>query len=504
MPSVGRRELIGIGLIVLVAAAVRLIDLPTRGMWDADQGTDMVVLHALFTEGRLPLLGPRTSIGEFHHGVLYYYLLAPAAYLSGAHPLAVAGTIAAAGIAAVAAVWWLARSIGGPVAGLVAAGAMAVSASAIEESTFIWNPNFIALSSAVALGAAWRAWTTGRARWWVVAGLGLIVTMHGHVLGAVLLLPLLGLLLVDARRRVVADRRPVLLAGLAAVGLIAASYMPLLVHELGSGFSETRAALDFLGGGATRGEGAPLPARLVVVPLRVLSWPLTGLITSQPTAGIVAAAAVVAILAWRIRSARRSERHATAWFAATLAWSALALAIGASSLASVVPGLPNDHYHAFLDPIVFTVVGLGVAALWRLSVAGRVGAALALAALLALNVMIWPPRVAPDGGYPAAELAAARILERLDGQRYVLDGLPGIKNANAYGFPLRRLGGREATPGDPAANVLVIACDRLLEPIIGVACGGPAEDARAAEVGGTAGLLERFDASSRTVISIYR
>ena len=33
---------------------------------------------------------------------------------------------------------------------------MAVSAAAVDESTFIWNPNLIALSSAIALAGAWR------------------------------------------------------------------------------------------------------------------------------------------------------------------------------------------------------------------------------------------------------------------------------------------------------------------------------------------------------------
>jgi hypothetical protein len=50
----------------------------------------------------------------------------------------------------------------------------------------------------------------------------------------------------------------------------------------------------------------------------------------------------------------------------------------------------------------------------------------------------------------------------------------------------------------------VVACDRLLEPLIPGACGGPAEDARAAELGDIVELVERFDASPRTVISIYR
>ena len=115
-------------------------------------------------DGVIPLLGPPTSIGDFHHGALYYFLLAPAAALSGGDsPLAVIARDRAGGIAAVGVTWWLARSIGGPVAGLVAGLLMAVSATAVEESTFIWNPNLIALSSAIALAAAWRAWTTRRA-----------------------------------------------------------------------------------------------------------------------------------------------------------------------------------------------------------------------------------------------------------------------------------------------------------------------------------------------------
>jgi len=80
---------------------------------------------------------------------------------------------------------------------------------------------------------------------------------------------------------------------------------------------------------------------------------------------------------------------------------------------------------------------------------------------------------------------------------------PQIKNADAYGFPLRRLGGQEVVP-DVAPGVLVIACDRLLEPIIGAPCGGSAEDARAAVLRPGAPLFERFEASPRTVISIDR
>ena len=53
----------------------------------------MLMLRALVRDGVIPLLGPPTSIGDVHHGALYYYLLSPAASLTGGDsPLAVVAT----------------------------------------------------------------------------------------------------------------------------------------------------------------------------------------------------------------------------------------------------------------------------------------------------------------------------------------------------------------------------------------------------------------------------
>jgi hypothetical protein len=68
--------------LVVIAMILRVPDLATRGTWDADQGHDMLALRALVRDGVVPLLGPPTSIGDVHHGALYYYLLSPAAFLT--------------------------------------------------------------------------------------------------------------------------------------------------------------------------------------------------------------------------------------------------------------------------------------------------------------------------------------------------------------------------------------------------------------------------------------
>jgi 4-amino-4-deoxy-L-arabinose transferase-like glycosyltransferase len=503
-------RLILVGLVVL-AAVLRFADLSTRGTWDADQGNDMLVLRALVTNGELPLLGPPTSIGGFHHGVLYYYLLAPAAALSGADPLWVVGAIALAGVAAVAVTWWLARSIGGPVAGLVAGLLMAVSASAVDESTFIWNPNLIALSSSVALAGAWRAWSSGRARWWLVAAAGAIVTMHCHVLGSILLPAIAGLLVADIRRQGRGPARSARLGtAIAAAAMLAASYVPLAIHELTTEFSETRAALDFIGGGGEPSALA-LPLRLVVVTLRVLAWPLSGLITDAPVAALLCSALVVAFVVWRSGAASGPERTAARWFGLTLAWSVLALTVAASGLTTVVRGLPNDHYHAFADPIVFVIVGLGAAALcrWRpAAVAAPVGAIAAagvVAALVVFNLATLPPAVNPDGGWPAARAAADRVLADTGmSDPIVLESLPVFKPPNALRFPLVASGAEvrvAGTDGTGPDGPRVVLCDDLFGTAIGAPCGGPAEDA--AVTGLPLGVVDRFEAAPGRWFTVY-
>ena len=80
--------------------------------------------------------------------------------------------------------------------------------------------------------------------------------------------------------------------------------------------------------------------------------------------GVVAGVLVAAGLAWRAGQSHGRERTAARWLAATLLFGWIVLTFGAAGLATVTP-LPVDHYHAFLDPVVFVALGIGVAAVWR-------------------------------------------------------------------------------------------------------------------------------------------
>lgn len=530
------RDALVLALLLVLAALTRLPGLAGRGDFDGDQGHDMLTLLRFVRDGQIPLLGPPTSIGEFHHGAAYYYLLAPFTWLSGSNPMAVLAGIAAFGIAAVGVTWWLARAIGGRAAGAIAGLLLAVSPAAIEESTFIWNPNPIPFFAVLALAAAWHARTTGRARWWAlaVASAGMVVQLH--VLGIVFLPPILAFG-VAAARRASRDgdrqRRRAVTRGLAAgFGLIVLLFVPLLVHELQTGFLETQRLIAYFAAAGDGSAGVLDPfGRLTFTGLRIIGWPLVGLVTSAPIAAVLTVSIAFVLGLWLMLSGRGDERLAARWLGFTVVWSAISLAVLAPSLQTVIAGLPNDHYHAFLDPVVIILLALSMRALGAGARTGA-GAGLAtgadraarglmttaLVGLVLLEIGRWPAQTQPNGGWPLARDAGTRIEAAFPGATFDVRGLPEFKSAEGIGFPIVLAGGtaviatglessgRPVVPG----SVLVVVCDRLFERVIGAACGGAAEDQflRQLVVSGAApdGLIlaDRFDASDRTAVSVYR
>jgi hypothetical protein len=264
--------------------------------------------------------------------------------------------------------------------------------------------------------------------------------------------------------------------------------------------------------------------------LRVVAWPLVGLVTDVPQLAIVLLAVTLGAAVIGLRIAAGAASTGMRWLVWLLGWGTLALAFVAPSLQRVVPGLPNDHYHAFLDPVVILLIAIpaGIlfvraSAAWRdtrrpLALAGVVAVGLGVVALELTALSRKPAHVDPNGGWPAMQAAGERILRVADHSPVFVIGLPEFKLPDAIGFPIAHAGGILLNDlGEPVGypkipGMTVVACDRLFEGPIGAQCGGPAEDAAVARLterysgpGATPpALIERFPASPRTWISIYR
>lgn len=525
-------ELVCLVAVLLVAACLRLIDLQLRADWDSDQGSEMLALWNALHSGTIPQLGPIASTGTFHHGALYYDLMLPGAWLGGGAPTYVLLEIALGGLLVVPMVWWVARSIGGPAAGLAAAVLAASSGGMVAFSTFIWNPTLIEPGAALALLGAWQAWSTRNPAWLLAAAAGTAAAMQAHIAASVIVLPMSIVLIALLWRGPAEQRRRIALWGVAAVALIVATYVPFIAYEVSHNFAETRAILAFLTGPGQQSSHGPA-YRLAASGIRILTYPLTGwpgwgeksnLLMAMGVAGGLAAGLawrIVATAMPRLRQAPGSqsdpaevlttsagpaarERDGTWLVAGCLAVLIVALGLGMSSTSEIVPAL-TEQYHIVADPFVIVAAGIVLGALWRLrshsgwvKVSGRILFIAALTALLYHDAPEWPTGPNPYS-WTTAQTAADRIEQDAAGQSIALVGLPNNRSTDAYGFPLVLDGATLATPD--RTSVLVVLCDSSSSGT----CGGPSEDAWLAAQPYASGfeLLDRFTASPYRVLSVY-
>jgi hypothetical protein len=534
------RELACLGAIVVLGAALRLVNLPVRGGWDSDQGTEMLALRSALTTGRLPTFGPEaiSVTSPFHHGALYYDLLLPAAWLGNGDPTWVAAEVALLSLIVIPIAWWIARSIGGAAAGLTAALLAAASASLIGYATFIWNPTLVEPGAAVAFLGAWQSIRTRRPAWWIVSAAGAAVAVQAHIAAAVIVLPLAVAFVVDLRHGPSERRARVATRGLAGVALFVATYLPVILYEIGHDFSETRAMLAYFNDpNSASTQSVALWARVVFATIRILAWPLTRWPMVDRSAGLMVAlalaTAIIMGLVWRVVVTARLapgatgnaapgpapepaigaaagpaiERLGVRLVGVWLLLIVLALGLGLHAVSEVqVEELPTEQYHVVADPLVFVAAGLIFAGLWRplarrpLTVLRRAAAVLAIGAVLAWNAGHWPPLTAPDGGWPAAQAAATRIERDAAGSSMALVPLFEEKGSDAYLYPLTRDGYTLVAP--EVATTVVLLCDTYW---LKTSCDAAEASWLAADPAGR-GLtrIDRFTAAPYRILSVYR
>jgi hypothetical protein len=107
-----------------------------------------------------------------------------------------------------------------------------------------------------------------------------------------------------------------------------------------------------------------------------------------------------------------------------------------------------------------------------------------------------------DGGWPAGLVAGEGLVEVNGDLPAAIAGSPKFKKTTAVDYPVTVLG-HAPVPASDATRVTVL-CDALFEEVVGLACEGPAEEARMEELGIAAGpLVTRFEAAPGRWISIY-
>lgn len=128
----------------LIALFLRLFRLPYYISYHQDQVRDLYYIKEYFEQGKLILLGPKASVGDFFLPPFWYYLMS-FAYIFSKSPLAPATLSAILGSLTAVVIYLFAKKFLDEKLSFLTAALYAVSPLSIEYSRFAWNPNPIPL-----------------------------------------------------------------------------------------------------------------------------------------------------------------------------------------------------------------------------------------------------------------------------------------------------------------------------------------------------------------------
>ena len=360
---------------------------------------------------------------------------------------------AAEGVASVAVLYAAVRRWSGPVAGLIAAGALAVTPVATLMFRFNNPDALLVLLMTAAAYAMVRATESGRTRWIALAGALLGFGFLAKMLQAFLVLPAFALVYLVAGPPRLGRRAWQLLAGGAALLVTAGWWVAIVqfipaadrpyvggstndsVLQLALGYNglgrldgnETGSVGFSGGGGAGRGGGSAFGGSTGLG--RLFGVEMGGQISWLLPAALIALAALV-WLSWR---RPRTDRVR----AAALLWGGWLIVTGL--VFSYMSGIIHPYYTVALAPAIGALAGIGAVTVWRARRSMVAGRPLAARAVLAAGLVVtacwayvllgrsagWLPWLRPLVLVCGLAAAAAVIAERwLPGRAVLLSVAP--------------------------------------------------------------------------------
>ena len=387
-PDVGpRMATVLLLLICLAATLLRFYRLTTWQHFLGDEGREMFAAEGIVTGGMLPLVGPPLAGYTQHLGPIFYYLIAPALWVTHAQPIGPATLIAICGVATVLLIYRYCHDfLESRLAGLVAAAGYATSQVAVYHGRYVWNPNMAPLFVMAVLYCL-CAVIRGRQRFLPWLGLTLSVATQ---LQPVLIIALPAVVVIWLLYRPqVRNLRLYLLA----LVLFLAVETPLLIFEWRTDFRNTHGWIDTLLGRVHAHTPAPPvtggPGGRLLHSLNrgghelwQFFYRMMGLDPQQYL--LVLIALLVGGLSVLIVAALRDRREASGVAAGVLILWTGAFFVGFG----FYPGQLYEQYFVALFPLPFLMLGFAAHRLWwsGWGILGRLAVLAAVFALAGVNI----------------------------------------------------------------------------------------------------------------------
>lgn len=180
-----KKALVIVSIIFVLGFVLRVMFLPQLSLtFGYDQARD-AVSSLQIAHGDLKILGPSASTPGLYHGVLYYYVLAPAYLFGKGSPLVAAAWIALINAFTVFTAFFLAYSFTKKIgAGILAAFFFAISFEATQYATWLSNPTLGIFTVPLIYFGLWN-WINENKKWslfWpILTGLALGFSIQSEI-----------------------------------------------------------------------------------------------------------------------------------------------------------------------------------------------------------------------------------------------------------------------------------------------------------------------------------
>lgn len=447
-----RWEKVGIIIIMLIGAFLRLYKISAYQTFLGDEGRDAIVMRDIMQARHFPLIGPGTSIGNMYLGPLYYYLSAPSLALAGFSPVGPAIEVALFGLATIALLWWIGRDWFGPFPSLAAALLYALSPTVIIYSRSSWNPNIMPFFSLLCLYGLWLVWSKHKWRWLIVSAVSLAMVLNSHYLG-LLLIPVLGLFWLISFLRQKQSRPLAIKASAVSLIIFIGLMSPLFFFDLRHNWQNTTAIKTFFTNRQTT-------VNLKFYKALPLLWPVgkdivTSLMTAkQPQPGFYLTIFLLlsSLLMLFIRRSR-GLIFLVIWFG-----------VGLTGLGLYKQHI-YDHYYGFLFPAVFLLFGFTLQFFFR-NTFTRILALSLVAYLIFINLQSSPLRYPPNNQVSHTREIADFIINQSASQPFNLALIAKSNYDASYRYFLQLKSAPNLTIHQSITDQLFVICeDRECHPI---------------------------------------
>lgn len=479
-------EFIFLAFIIFLSLWLRLYRIADYMTFLGDEGRDVRIVRDLITKGNLVFIGPMTSVGNMYLGPLYYYMMAPALFLSGLSPVGPAIMNALLGTLTVAITWYVGKKWLGRSAALIAALLFALSPVAVIYSRSSWNPNPMPLFALLCAWGIYEVWQNKKYFWLPIIGVSFAFAMQMHYLG-LLLTPTIGLFWLfsllqinkDETRKKIFIKQTVI-----AVILFLILMSPLLLFDLKHNWMNANAFRSFFGNRETTVNLNParsdrfLPAIESIVAELLLGRQLTYALLGSIIIGVLSFLAYFGKLKLSFKEFFKNKKDpALSLLFSWIGFGILGLGVYKQHIYA--------HYFGFLFPAVYLLAGYLLVFLWQKKGFILKALSLTLFACLIYHAVVFSPlRENPNRQLWRTEAAVDLIIRESQGEpfnfallakqnydesyRYFLENkktnmFRGEEKVTDQLFVICEDGDKCAPEGNPAFQVAIFGASHIVE-----------------------------------------